>query len=214
MSRIPTITEQRLSNLNPAGLDGDFLARLTACAEGTNANLSEDEAAFENRLRAIRPRTIPSNLHTTLLATLDGSPFAVDEKIVLFHKSAVGSVGTDKSRNTFRFNLAAAAAVALLGSIAAFMVPTENDKDRSADTGAAAGSFSAPLSPAPSLLAPISRNLSDTRDEGVVWRGKNQPHRVLRLTYMDQVTVMDAEGNPATEQRPRVEYVIIPEKID
>lgn len=214
MSRIPTITEQQLSNLNPTGLDGDFLARLTACAEGTLANLSEDEAAFETRLRAIRPRTMPSNLHTTLLETLGDTPFAVDEKIVLFNKSSVGSVGTGKSRNTFRFNLAAAAAVALLGSIAAFMVPTETAKDRSADTGAVIESFSAPLSTPPSLVAPISRNLSDTRDEGVVWRGKNQPHRVLRLTHTEQVTVMDADGNPVTKELPRVEYVIIPEKID
>jgi hypothetical protein len=62
--------------------------------------------------------------------------------------------------------------------------------------------------------AGFQRNLSETRDEGVVWRGKNQPHRVLRLTYMDKVTVMDADGNPVIKEQPRVEYVIIPEKID
>lgn len=211
MSRIPTITEQQLRNLNPAGIDADFLARLTASAEGTLTNLSGDEAAFENRLRAIRPRTIPAGLHASLLETLGDMPYAVDEKIVLFNKPAVA---TGKARSTFRLNYAAAAAVALLGAIAAFMVPAETAEKQIAGTGAAPEPFSAPFTPAPSLVAPVSRNLSDTRDEGVVWRGKNQPHRVLRLTYMDRVTVMDADGNPVTEQRPRVEYVIIPEKID
>jgi hypothetical protein len=62
--------------------------------------------------------------------------------------------------------------------------------------------------------AGFQRNLSETRDEGVVWRGKNQPHRVLRLTYMDKVTVTGADGNPVIKEQPRVEYVIIPEKID
>jgi hypothetical protein len=214
MSLIPTITEQHLRNLNPAGLDGDFLARLTASAEGTLTNLLEDEAAFENQLRAIAPRTIPASLHASLLVTLGDSPFAVDDKILLFNKPTAGSCATGKGRNTFRFNLAAAAAVALLGAIAAFMVPTETAQEQSVDTGDAPESFSAPFAPVPSLVAPINRNLSDTRDEGVVWRGKNQPHRVLRLTYMDQVTVLDADGNPVTEQRPRVEYIIIPEKID
>lgn len=214
MSRIPTITEQQLSNLDPTGLDGDFLARLTACAEGTLMNLSEDEAAFENRLRAIHPRTVAFSLQTKLLETLGVTPFAVDDKIVLFNKSAIGRVGTGKNWKSFRYNLAAAAAVALIGIIAAFMVPTETAKDRSADIGADSESFAAPLAPAAALVAPISRNLSGTRDEGVVWRGKNQPHRVLRMTYTDQVTVMDAEGNPVTKQLPHVEYVIIPERLD
>jgi hypothetical protein len=73
-----------------------------------------------------------------------------------------------------------------------------------------------PNSPEPSNFAPASfnRNLSETRDEGVIWRGKNQPHRVMRLTYMDQVTVTGADGKPVTVEKPRVEYVIIPEKVD
>jgi hypothetical protein len=48
----------------------------------------------------------------------------------------------------------------------------------------------------------------------VIWSGKNEPHRVLRRIHMDQVLTKDASGNPVTEYRPRVEYLIIPEKID
>lgn len=216
MSRIPTITEQELSNLQPSGLDEDFLARLTACAEGTQLDLSEDEIALESRLRALRPRKIPSALQTSLLDALGDTPFAVDDKIVLFNKPSSGTVRADSKRSSFRFNLGAAAAVALLGSIAAFMVPKETHNDQKTVTGEEPKSFAAPLTITPAQVAPASftRNPSETRDEGVIWRGKNQPHRVLRLTYMDQVMTKDAAGNPISTQRPRVEYVIIPEKID
>lgn len=220
MSKIPTITESQLGSLNPAGLDEDFLARLTASAEGTYTSLSADEASLEDKLRAFRPRTIPAGLHASLLKSLGDTPFAVDEKIVLFNKPAAGTTSNGKTRGAFRLNLAAAAAVALLGAIAAFLVPSDTAKNESAQTEVPLRPETVTLAPQTlpafpaSPIAPASRNLSDTRDEGVVWRGKNQPHRVLRLTYMDQVTVMDAEGNPIPTQRPRVEYVIIPEKID
>lgn len=216
MSRIPTITEQELSNLNPAGIDEDFLARLTACAEGTHASLSGDEATFETRLRALRPRAISSALHSSLLAALGDTPFAVDEKIVLFNKPSSGTFAAGRKKSAFRFNVAAAAAVALLGSLAAFMVPAETQKSQSAVTGDMPESFPAPITTMPSLVAPASfnRNPSETRDEGVIWRGKNQPHRVLRMTYKEKVIVMDPAGNPVSVDRPRFEYVIIPEKID
>ncbi len=216
MSRIPTITEQELSNLNPAGLDEDFLARLTACAEGSHESLSDDEAAFEARLRALRPSPISGALQASLLDSLGDAPFAVDEKIVLFNKSSSATVAVGGKKSAFRFNVAAAAAVALLGSLAAFMIPAETKKVQSADTKDTPESFSAPFTAAPSLVAPASFNgtPSETRDEGVIWRGKNQPHRVLRMTYMDKVFVLDAVGNPVSVERPRFEYVIIPEKID
>jgi len=216
MSRIPTITEQELSILNPAGLDEDFLSRLTACAEGTHASLSDGEAAFETRLRALRPRVISSALQSSLLEALGDTPFAVDDKIVLFNKPSSGTVATDKKKSAFRFNVAAAAAVALLGSLAAFMVPAKTNQGQTAETGDASESVSPPFTTAPSMVAPASfnRNPSETRDEGVIWRGKNQPHRVLRMTYMEKVTVMDAAGNTESVERPRFEYVIIPEKID
>ncbi len=216
MSKIPTITEQELSNLNPAGLREDYLARLTACAEGVHASLSDDEVAFEARLRALRPSVISSALQASLLDSLGDTPFAVDEKIVLFNKPSSAAVAGGAKKISLRFNVAAAAAVALLGSLAAFMIPTETRKELSTETRDAPESFSSPLSTAPSQVAPASfnGNPSETRDEGVIWRGKNQPHRVLRMTYMDKVSVMDAAGNPVSEERPRFEYVIIPEKID
>lgn len=216
MSKIPTITERELSNLNPTGLDDDFLSRLTACAEGTHVQLFDEEAAFEARLRALRPRSIPNALRSSLLDALGDTPFAVDDKILLFNKPSNGASVTGQKKSALRFNIAAAAAVALLGSLAALMVPAETKHVQTAVTGDKSESLSPPFTTAPSMIAPASfnRNPSETRDEGVIWRGKNQPHRVLRMTYMEKVTVLDAAGNPAIVEKPRFEYVIVPEKID
>ncbi|MFM2199482.1 MAG: hypothetical protein RLZZ505_2914 [Verrucomicrobiota bacterium] len=216
MSKMPTIIEQELNNLQPTGIEEDFLARLTACAEGSDLNLSEDEAAFETRLRTLRPRRIPNSLQNSLLDALGDTPFAMDEKIVLFNKPSSGAVVTAKKRSMFRLNIAAAAGVALLGSLAALLVPAKTHSAQKTATVEPVPSYSAPIGPSPSAIAPASfdRELSGTRDEGVIWRGKNEPHRVLRLTYMDQATVTGADGKPRTTMRPRVEYVIIPEKID
>jgi hypothetical protein len=216
MSRIPTITEQELYNLKPARLDEDFLVRLTACTEGRHSDLSEHEVAFEMQLRTIHPKAIPSALHASLLDALDGSPFAVDDKIVLFNKPKSGSAAVSRPKTAFRFNLAAAAAVAMLGSIAALMMPDGTDTYIGAKLGDSPMPISAPAVPTPAHISPagFGTKPSDTRDEGVIWRGKNQPHRVLRLTFMDQVTIQDPQGNPLIKKQPRVEYLIIPEKVD
>jgi hypothetical protein len=205
MPKIPSITEQELQNLSPFGLDENFLLRLTACAEGTAASLTDDELDFENHLHTIRPRTVPASLHTSLLGILGDAPFAVDEKIVLFNKATAGT-GSGKTRGFFRFNIAAAAAVALLGSIAAFIVPDGSGGTQTANAGDAKVPVNAPPLPESINVAPASFNryLSETRDEGVIWRGKNQPHRVFSHTIVD----------PFSMEKSRVEYLIIPEKVD
>lgn len=209
MPKIPTIFEQELRNQTPARLDTGFLDRLTASAEGTFTVLADTDASFESLLASVKPRPLPAALQSSLSAALDGTPFAVDEKIVLFHGSA--KAGHGKIPSFRRFNIAAAAAVAILGAAAAFMVPqggrTETaERSNPPEIGTVASANFAPTS--------FGRNPSETRDEGVIWRGKNQPHRVLRLTYMENVTTKNADGETIQVQRPHYEYVIIPEKID
>lgn len=209
MPNIPTIFEQELRNHTPAPLDAQFLDRLTACAEGTFTELSDGDEEFESLLGAVNPRPLPSALQASLAATLDGTPFAVDEKIVLFHGSA--KAGHGKSRDFRRFNIAAAAAVALLGAAAAFMVPQANRAQTAERVNPPASGTVSSANVAP---AAYGRNLSETRDEGVIWHGKNQPHRVWRFTHMENVTTTNADGETIRIQRPHYEYVVIPEKID
>lgn len=219
MSKIPSIFEQELRNQAPARLDAAFLDRLTACAEGTQTEMPEEDARFAAGLAAVSPRAIPSAMQASLLEAIGETPFALDGKIVLFNKRSKQRAA--KVRTFRSFNLAAAAAVALLGSLAALMIPAGKDRE----TASIPGPVSSPrlsnnnphvVTAANSGFVPASfgRNLSETRDEGVIWRGNNQPHRVLRLTYLDKVTMKNANGESIQMEKPRYEYVLIPERVD
>lgn len=210
MPKIPTIFEQELRNQAPALLDDAFLDRLTACAEGTDTDMPEEAVKFAAMLGGVKLRPLPSAFHASLLDAIGETPFSLDGKIVLFHKQS--KPGPAKTRSFSRFNIAAAAAVALLGALAAFMVPGGTGGETTTDNGKPGAAN--PILKSHFVPASYGRNLSETRDEGVIWRGKNQPHRVWRLTFTDMVTMKNGQGETYQEERPRYEYVIIPEKID
>lgn len=226
MSKIPSITEQELLALNPCALDQTFLSRLTACAEETYAGLSDEETAFESELRAIRPRDVQASFLETLHSSIADVPFAVDEKIVLFNKSNQSSRSAAKTggrSNIFRFNIAAAAAVALLGSLAALMMPGNANLDApSASTSTENETIPAFVSPTPPNIAPVTniapagynRTLVGTSDEGVIWQSDTKPFRVLRHTFNDSFTTEGEHGESIQKEQPHVEYSLIPEKVD
>ena len=213
MSKIPTIAEQQLANLQPNHLDEDFMSRLHASADGSLFELTEAELQFENNLRKFSPKKLSPPQDSALLDILHNTPFHVDEKIVLFHKSASRASGTTSRLR--RFNLAAAAAVALLGSLAAWITPNQT-KDTAGINPSSPFNSPAITSPASNSFAPaaFNQNLSDTHDEGVIWNKSSRPHRVMRFTYMDRVTLKNEKGDSIQVEQPREEYVIIPEKID
>ena len=224
MSKIPSITEQELLGLNPCGLDEKFLSRLAACAEETFTELSAKEIAFENQLREIRPRKAQATLVASLAEAIGDAPFAVDEKIVLFNKANQAkptATKSGKTSNIFRFNIAAAAAVALLGSVAALMLP--NNSPAESPTASAGSSTENMASTAfvPRILpqtnfAPASyeRDLNNTSDEGVIWQGNNQPYRVLLHTFTDRMTSENGNGGTIRMEKPSYQYTLIPEKVD
>jgi hypothetical protein len=219
MSKIPSIIEQELNNLNPAGLDEAFISRLSACAEDSFTELSSEEMDFEKQLRVIRPRGIRESFFTELQDATENTPFAVDEKIVLFNKASQSRVAgnKDKRRNIIRFNIAAAAAVALLGALSAMIIPGASPKSSTIVAADPQTKMASPLPPTRSNITPASynRNLSDTSDEGVIWLDNNtQPYRVFSQTYMDRVTTENVNGEFIELEKPCVEHVLIPEKID
>jgi hypothetical protein len=62
--------------------------------------------------------------------------------------------------------------------------------------------------------AGFERNLSEARDEGVLWADPQQAHRVLKVVYKDRVKMKDPGGRIYEVEQPRVEYILVPEKID
>jgi hypothetical protein len=207
MSSDSSSVENDLRQLAAAPLDEALLARLEACAEGTWTRLDPMELEFEQRLRGIAPARLPDSLMISLEAAVAGVPFAREApKIVRFPEREA------KTKRQPRAWWSAAAAVALFGALAGWMVPAaKTDKTVAASQSAP----SVKSSPITGLVpAGFNRGLKEASDEGVIWQSNKQPHRVLKVVYQDRVTLKDASGHTYQVDKPRVEYIIVPAKTD
>lgn len=202
--------EADLGHFCPAALDEKLMQRLEACAEGILEKLDSDEIQFEKILHRSRPAGLDADFLARLESVVHEVPFAVDEKIVLFPKAAV-----PQARHGRRPVWSAAAAVAAIGAVSAFLVPAGNKPDgmvRQGNTTPPAARLAAPF---PNFApASFNRGVSEVRDEGIVWESKNQPLTRVRVVYMDQITLKDAEGRTVVVEQPRVEYMMLPAKTD
>jgi hypothetical protein len=51
-------------------------------------------------------------------------------------------------------------------------------------------------------------------DEGVVWDRDGRPLRKVRVLYIDQHVIRDPQGRLVEVGVPRVQYVLLPERVD
>lgn len=203
--------ENDLRQLRAASLDPSLLARLEACADGSMTRLDPTELEFEQRLRGIAPARLSPELMASLQATVAEMPFpAAEPKIVRF--LARESASSREVRSGRKW-WSAAAAVALFGALAGWLVPTGNSPKTMADSQPAAPEIR-PAAPAALVPAGFNRGLSEARDEGVIWHSSEQPHRVLKVVYQECVTLKDAAGRTYQVEQPRVEYILVPAKTD
>lgn len=193
--------ENQLQTLRPAAPEEAFAARLAAIARP-----AAPDAAMEDFLRGLRPAAVESALMDAILARTSARPATV----IPFAAA---------KRSWSRLALPVAAAVALLGAATALFVPTGRtgggapvavqQTPRSATPVAPPFAHNGALQP-----AGFNSKLDKARDEGVIWRQPNRPHRVLRATYLDHATFVDAQGRTIVVEQPRTEYFLIPETID
>lgn len=212
--------EAHLKGLRPAALDRTLLARLEDTAKGTLTTLTPAEAQLENSLRQVPPATLAPSLMARLEASLTETPAATT--IVPFPKAGPDA-GTRQHGRSPMF--AAAAAVALLGTAAALLYPGK-DPSRTAANPISHPSQAAPLVSVPLVSAPASpaaqsfipaafnTDISQARDEGVLWQAESQPRRVVKVVFWDRYTLVNPEGEKIEFEKPRVEYILVPEKID
>lgn len=198
--------ESSLSALRPLRTDDALLDRLESAADGTLTELTVSELRFEAMLSGHRPAALPADFFASLEKVVASTPFPVGEKIVMFTKGNVAP------KNIRRFRpYAAAAAVALMGAVTALMIPT----------GSIAPKNGGPIvsNPGPSKLpggfvpASYGNNLQTASDEGVIWKD-NRPHRMVRVVYNERASFIDGNGKRVEVEQPRVEYILVPEKID
>ncbi|MFZ9936596.1 MAG: hypothetical protein ACO3JG_05995 [Luteolibacter sp.] len=217
--------ENELRAFRPATLAGDFVERLEQCADGTWDFISPLEIGLEHEVRAEARLPLDPVMTERLLAEVMDLPFPKSAPKILPFPAAMAAMAAEpaeparpRSGRGGRW-LAAAAAVALMGAVAGWLVPLGS---RSGDPLATETRFTSedvvsPVSPMMSSgLTPagLNRGLSQATDEGVILQGSNRPHRVLKFVYRDQVTLKDAQGRTYQVEKPCVEYLIVPAKTD
>lgn len=208
MSSDITTLESQLGKLRPSAPSAALLDRLEACAADVWQETNRIEQSNAESLATHRPAALPPALAESLHATLSNVEFPQESKIVPFPAK-------DTSRTRTRPAwLSAVALVALCGVLAALLVPVSEKSNTVATTpklpAAAEGTATTELVP-----AGFRRGLSEASDEGVVWQAPDRAHRVLRVVYKDTVTMRDEQtGRVYQIEEPRVEYILVPAKID
>jgi hypothetical protein len=199
--------EDRLSAMRPTTPDDGLLSRLDDAMEGRLALPHVDDGRFEAMARGARPVKVPAELMAAMESIVAATPFPLDDNIVLFTKgSAVPSF-----KRRYR-PMAAAAAVACLGAAAALFVPSNRSASPVAEQTPPVKDH-ATISASGFVPASFGRNVQDASDEGIVWKD-NKPHRVVKVVYKELGSFVNAEGKRVEVERPRVEYILVPEKID
>lgn len=212
MNHDPSTLEEELCKLQAAPLDEALLARLEASAEGTWTQLTREELRFEERLRRSSPARLSADFLAELESITRGVHFPVNEKILLFPNGAPAA----KAR-PHRPMWATAAAVAIIGAATALLMPTQELAETAASNGSG-GIIGRPPAAANAarnfVPATFNRGLSAVHDEGVIWKSNTEPQRVVRVVFIDQMTLKDASGRTIEVEQPRVEYMLVPARTD
>ena len=201
--------EADLRSLRARALDEALLARLEACAADTWTQLTPEEIAFENRLRAIAPAPLSPALMASLESIVSAVPFPSAENTVRFPASQ--SAAAHHNRRWW----AAAAAVAVIGAVTALMMPGHRTSGPAPVANQPTSGVIHSSTVADAFVpAGFNRDLREARDQGIVWQSNNEAHRVLKVVYMERVTLKAPDGRVYEVERPRVEYIHMPEQSD
>jgi hypothetical protein len=197
--------EATLKGLRPAAPDAACMDRLLAALQG---RMPAADGAIERELIALHPVALGAGTAGRFLATVSRVPFPVDEKVVLFPGRSKPAAKVHHRRPW----LAAAAAVAVLGAFSALMmeVPQKGTLPVAGTKRLEAGSSG----PTGFLPASIGSGVHDARDEGLTWTRDGKPLRRVKVIYMDKVKYVGEDGKIVEFERPRVETLLVPEKID
>lgn len=199
--------ESRLQDLRPADLDEALLDRLVMAASGSLEDVEPAHRTVEAATARLEPAAMSESLTARLEEVVKDVPFPVDEKVLLFPRGSAEGRNSKRKRRPW---LASAAAVALAGGLAALMVSPKDDVSKKV----ADSRSSSQIDPSAFVPASFNSGVSDADDLGVMWSGDRKPMRVVRVVYMDTVTYENREGDRLQREVPRVEYLVVPEKID
>lgn len=211
--------ESRLAGMCPSAPDAALLDCVELAAASDLLHLTPIEAALERRLHAFRPAQVPNRVAVVFLATVGDMEFPKERNLIPFPGKAAPL--TNQCRHPRKRMYAAAAAVALLGGLSALLIPIHGN------TNAFAKNNNPPRTPNPPVTSQITqgtrqgfvpasfgRGVADVKENGVVWDKAGRPCRVVRVIYMDYATMVNYKGERVKTVQPRIEYLLVPEKMD
>jgi len=207
---IPQI-EELLRSMRPTRIPADLRARI-----GSAITQATTHDPLQAAIASSRPSPLSPALSNRLEEALSRIPHPHSGKVVHFPATRKESTAPAAWKKW-----AVAAAVALMGATSALLVPhppAGSHTQQASNTPApqdSARTNSSPAINAGSLVpAGYRRGLSEAKDEGIVWQPQYGPHRRLKLVYRELVTLHDQTGRVYQVERPRVEYVLVPAKVD
>jgi hypothetical protein len=177
----------------------------------------------EDALGAMVPVALSADLSSRYLGIVSRVPFPLDDKVVLFP----GKSRSGQKPAARRPWWMAAAAVAMAGAFSATFVGHEGSSSATKEVASAemissppvqpqvnSAEYSSPASPGNFVPASTGTGVQEAKDEGVVWNRQGNPFRMVRVVYMDTVKLKDGNGKIVEVQRPRVDYLAVPEKVN
>lgn len=168
--------------------------------------MNAEHQQIEELLEGLKPSRVPDELVDRIGGEVAAGRFVSEEtaetaKVVPFpgDSGRVTRVPAPKHNWTW----VAAAAVAVLGAVIAWVIPDRKDSPPVVSTERSTFTPNATRS-----------GVKDIRDEGVVWTSSGQPLRRVIVIYRDQMTLSNARGEQVEVEMPRTEQILVPERVD
>ena len=233
--------EAELTALVPSAMPEEFVSRMDAMFDHPMIDAAVDmhDAELKNleeHLELLSPAGMSSDVLTRMTEAMERwhEHIPLEEKLVPFGQVAdPESISQKRSKKTNHVNMyGAAAAVAMLGVVAALVAPnfskgktspvvstSVENFDQSGNPNLAGISTPSDLktvevsnAPRDAWLVPgsLTHDVTDTSDAGVLMTSDNIPHRSIRIDYIDRIKVLDEDGREIEINRPGVQYMLIP----
>jgi len=199
--------EAALKGMRPVAPDAACMDRLLAAVE---RRTPAADLGIERELSKLIPSALGSGVQERFLETVSRVPFPVDEKVVLF-PGKTKPVQTAPARRPW---IAAVAAVAVLGGFSALMMGPQKEGTGSIVRKETSISPVAPGADNGTVKASVGSKVQETQDQGVIWGPDGKPVRQVKVIYVDKMKVVGEDGKIVEVERPRVEWLLVPEKID
>jgi hypothetical protein len=170
-----------------------------------NDAMKAEHQQIEKMLEGLSPSRVPDGLIERIGSEAAAGRFGSEEsgetaKVVPFPGD--GRRVTRMPAPQHNWTWVAAAAVAVLGAVIAWVIPDRKDIQPVVSTERSTFSPNATRS-----------GVKEVRDGGVVWKA-GRPLRRVVVVYGDQMTLRNDRGEQVDVEVPRTEHILVPERVD